>query len=72
MLQLPPSRLRRSLLEQQIISLCQPFEDLKLTFAVSLLRISLRTQQRIVDTKRVLWYKSMGFLGVIRPHHQDE
>ncbi len=21
------------------------------------------------DPKRILWYKSLGFLGVIRPHH---
>ena len=22
--------------------------------------------------KRVLWYKTLGFLGVIRPHRRDE
>jgi hypothetical protein len=22
--------------------------------------------------KRILWYKTLGFLGVIRPHHRDE
>ena len=24
------------------------------------------------DPKRILWYKPIGFLGVIRPHHRDE
>ncbi len=22
--------------------------------------------------KRILWYKPLGFLGMIRPHHRDE
>ena len=24
------------------------------------------------DPRRILWYKSLVFLGVIRPHHRDE
>jgi hypothetical protein len=85
-------------LTQQSISLCQPFKDLKQTFAVSRRaeHFCLHTEQCIVVTgnvegsvlstemgvpldsqegyvpKRILWCKTMGFLGVIRPHHRDE
>ena len=31
----------------------------------------LESQEEDVP-KRILWYKPMGFLGVIRPHHRDE
>jgi hypothetical protein len=77
------------------LCLCQPFKDLKQTFAVSRRaeQLRLHSQQRVVTTvedsalraemgalesqeedspKRILWYKPLGFLGVIRPHRRHE
>jgi hypothetical protein len=77
----------------QILSMWQPFKDLKQTFAVSrrVKQLRLRAQQRVVATvehsvlrtemenleseeedapRRVLWYKSMSWLGQMRPHRR--
>jgi hypothetical protein len=79
----------------QILSMWQPFKDLKQTFAVSrrFEQLRLRAQHRVVATvedsvlrtemenleseeedapRRVLWYKSMSWLGQMRPHRRDE
>ena len=40
----------------------------------SVLRTEMGTleSQEEEDPKRVLWYKPLGFLGVIRPHLRDD